>query len=116
MDLTSLRSAAFAEYFNQPIVDTFDIGLCPALPCVHKVDFRTVSETQLASIDIPLHFQISTCSTVGAYRRHTRLVVVLLGDLKKSSAENCRERIDVSTLYITLLVDITLMLTHYIYV
>ncbi|KAA0197299.1 Histone-arginine methyltransferase CARM1 [Fasciolopsis buskii] len=64
MDLTSLRSAAFAEYFNQPIVDTFDIGLCPALPCVHKVDFRTVSETQLASIDIPLHFQISTCSTI----------------------------------------------------
>ncbi|THD22492.1 Histone-arginine methyltransferase CARM1 [Fasciola hepatica] len=64
MDLTSLRSAAFAEYFNQPIVDTFDIGLCPALPCVHKVDFRTVSENQLASIDIPLHFQISTCSTI----------------------------------------------------
>ncbi|CAL8094093.1 unnamed protein product [Calicophoron daubneyi] len=64
MDLTALRNAAVAEYFNQPIVDTFDIGLCPAPPCVHKVDFRTVTESQLASIDIPLHFQISTCSTV----------------------------------------------------
>ncbi|CAH8589915.1 unnamed protein product [Dicrocoelium dendriticum] len=64
MDLTALRNAALAEYFNQPIVDTFDIGLCPAVPCVHKVDFRTVTETQLASIDIPLHFQISTSSTI----------------------------------------------------
>ncbi|KAA3677138.1 type I protein arginine methyltransferase [Paragonimus westermani] len=64
MDLTALRSAAVSEYFNQPIVDTFDIGLCPAMPCVHKVDFRTVSEAQLTSIDIPLHFQISTCSTI----------------------------------------------------
>ncbi|CAH8648674.1 unnamed protein product [Dicrocoelium dendriticum] len=64
MDLTALRNAVLAEYFNQPIVDTFDIGLCPAVPCVHKVDFRTVTETQLASIDIPLHFQISTSSAI----------------------------------------------------
>ncbi|KAK4475415.1 hypothetical protein MN116_002471 [Schistosoma mekongi] len=64
MDLTALRSAAVTEYFNQPIVDTFDIGICPALPCIHKVDFRTVSESELSAIDIPLHYQITTCSTI----------------------------------------------------
>ncbi|KAG5453315.1 Ecto-ADP-ribosyltransferase 4, partial [Clonorchis sinensis] len=64
MDLTALRNAAMSEYFSQPVVDTFDIGLCPAVPCVHKVDFRTVSEGQLANIDIPVHFQISTSCTI----------------------------------------------------
>ncbi|CAH8667629.1 unnamed protein product [Heterobilharzia americana] len=64
MDLTALRNAAVTEYFNQPIVDTFDIGICPALPCVHMVDFRTVSEAELASIDIPLTYKITTCSTI----------------------------------------------------
>ncbi|CAH8598635.1 unnamed protein product [Schistosoma turkestanicum] len=64
MDLTALRNAAVTEYFNQPIVDTFDIGICPALPCIHKVDFRTVSESELSSIDISLHYQITTCSTI----------------------------------------------------
>ncbi|CAH8682597.1 unnamed protein product [Schistosoma rodhaini] len=64
MDLTALRNAAVTEYFNQPIVDTFDIGICPALPCIHKVDFRTVSESELSSIDIPLNYQITTCSTI----------------------------------------------------
>ncbi|VEL12150.1 unnamed protein product [Protopolystoma xenopodis] len=64
MDLSSLRQAALNEYFMQPVVDTFDIGICPAMPCVHKVDFRTVHEQDLAVIDIPLRFQIKTCSTV----------------------------------------------------
>ncbi|VDQ04557.1 unnamed protein product [Trichobilharzia regenti] len=64
MDLTALRNAAVTEYFNQPIVDTFDVGICPALPCIHKVDFRTVSESELASIDIPLNYHITTCSTI----------------------------------------------------
>ncbi|BHF84655.1 Histone-arginine methyltransferase carm1 [Sparganum proliferum] len=64
MDLSALRNAAIAEYFNQPVVDTFDIGLCPAVPCVHKVDFRTVKESELAEITIPLHFQIDQCATI----------------------------------------------------
>ncbi|VDL95621.1 unnamed protein product [Schistocephalus solidus] len=64
MDLSALRNAAIAEYFNQPVVDTFDIGLCPAVPCVHKVDFRTVKESELAEITIPLNFQIDQCSTI----------------------------------------------------
>lgn len=64
MDLTALRNAAISEYFNQPIVDTFDVGICPALPCIHKVDFRTVTESELASVDIPLHYQITTCTTI----------------------------------------------------
>ena len=65
MDLSSLRSAAIKEYFNQPVVDTFDISICPVTePCVHNVDFRTVSESGLANIDIPLIFHINQCSTV----------------------------------------------------
>lgn len=64
MDLSALRNAAVTEYFNQPIVDTFDVGICPAFPCVHKVDFRTITESQMAFIDVALHYQINTCTTV----------------------------------------------------
>ena len=65
MDLSALRGAAIKEYFNQPVVDTFDVGICPvAEPCTHEVDFRTVKEASLATIDIPLRFQINQCSTV----------------------------------------------------
>lgn len=65
MDLSALRGAAIKEYFNQPVVDTFDISICPVTePCVHDVDFRTVSESDLANIEIPLLFHISQCSTV----------------------------------------------------
>uniref|UniRef100_A0A5K3FA21 type I protein arginine methyltransferase n=1 Tax=Mesocestoides corti TaxID=53468 RepID=A0A5K3FA21_MESCO len=65
MDLSALRGAAIKEYFNQPVVDTFDIGICPVVePCVHEVDFRTVKESSLANIDIALRFHINQCSTV----------------------------------------------------
>ncbi|CDS36985.1 histone arginine methyltransferase CARMER [Echinococcus multilocularis] len=65
MDLSALRGAAIKEYFNQPVVDTFDISICPVTePCVHNVDFRTVSESDLANIEIPLVFHISQCSTI----------------------------------------------------
>lgn len=65
MDLSALRGAAIKEYFNQPVVDTFDIGICPvAEPCVHEVDFRTVSESELANIDIQLKFRINQFATV----------------------------------------------------
>lgn len=65
MDLSALRGAALQEYFNQPVVDTFDISICPVNePCVHNVDFRTVTEAGLANMDIPLVFQINQCSTV----------------------------------------------------
>ncbi|KAM7541812.1 hypothetical protein Aperf_G00000007280 [Anoplocephala perfoliata] len=65
MDLSALREAAVKEYFSQPVVDTFDINICPVNdPCVHCVDFRTVGEAELANINIPLVFQINQCSTI----------------------------------------------------
>lgn len=67
MDLSSLRETAVKEYFSQPVVDTFDLNICPVNdPCVHCVDFRTVGEAELATINISLIFQINQCSTVRA--------------------------------------------------
>lgn len=68
MDLSALREAAVKENFSQPVVDTFDINICPVNdPCVHTVDFRSVAEAELANIYIPLEFTINQCSTVSVY-------------------------------------------------
>ncbi|VUZ56124.1 unnamed protein product [Hymenolepis diminuta] len=65
MDLSALREAAVKENFSQPVVDTFDINICPVNdPCVHTVDFRSVAEAELANIYIPLEFTINQCSTI----------------------------------------------------
>lgn len=56
VDLSSVRESANRENFSQPIVDTFDMGICMAQPLAHRVDFRTVLEEELHSIDIPLKF------------------------------------------------------------
>lgn len=56
VDLSSVRECANKENFSQPIVDTFDMGICMAPPLAHRVDFRTISEEELHTIDIALKF------------------------------------------------------------
>ena len=47
VDLSSLRSRAYDEYFHQPVVDTFDLRVLMAKPVRHIVNFLTTSETDL---------------------------------------------------------------------
>ncbi|XP_059149432.1 histone-arginine methyltransferase CARMER-like isoform X1 [Physella acuta] len=56
VNLTSLRSAAVAEYFKQPIVDTFDIRICLAKSNKYVIDFQSADETDLHVMEIPLTF------------------------------------------------------------
>ncbi|XP_003388033.1 PREDICTED: histone-arginine methyltransferase CARMER-like [Amphimedon queenslandica] len=58
MDLTSIRDAALDEYFNQPVVDTFDVRILLATPVGHTVDFRTTTESALHNITIPVAFKV----------------------------------------------------------
>jgi len=64
VNLTSLRDAAMTEYFKQPIVDTFDIGICMAKTHRHIIDFQTTHETELHRIEIPLEFHILESGTI----------------------------------------------------
>ncbi|KAK2167381.1 hypothetical protein LSH36_28g01036 [Paralvinella palmiformis] len=64
VDLSSLRDAAVSEYFNQPIVDTFDIRICLARSQKYTVDFQTAHETDLHRIEIPLSFVMLQSGTV----------------------------------------------------
>merc|ERR1719319_1675478 len=64
VNLCSLREAAMKEYFKQPIVDTFDIGICTAKTERHIIDFQTTDETELHRIEIPLEFHMLTSGTV----------------------------------------------------
>lgn len=63
VDLSAMRQAAMKEYFQQPIVDTFDIRICTAKSVKHSVDFLTADETDLHQIDIPLEFHILETGT-----------------------------------------------------
>lgn len=47
---------ATAEYFRQPIVDTFDIRICLAKSVKHSLDFLTATEKELEKIEIPLEY------------------------------------------------------------
>lgn len=58
VNLISLRNAAVAEYFRQPIVDTFDIRICLAKSNKHVVDFQKAQEQDLHTIEIPLIFSM----------------------------------------------------------
>ncbi|KAH9499933.1 Histone-arginine methyltransferase carm1 [Bulinus truncatus] len=58
VNLTSLRSAAVAEYFKQPIVDTFDIRICLAKSNKYVIDFQSADETDLHFMEIPLTFTV----------------------------------------------------------
>jgi len=64
VNLCSLREAAMKEYFKQPIVDTFDIGICTAKTERHIIDFQTTHETELHRIEIPLNFHILQSGTI----------------------------------------------------
>lgn len=63
VDLSAMRQAAMKEYFQQPIVDTFDIRICTSKSVRHSVDFLTADETDLHNIDIPLEFHMLETGT-----------------------------------------------------
>lgn len=56
VDLSSLRSQAYDEYFKQPIVDTFDPRHLVAKPVKHTTNFLTDSEESLRDIHIDFTF------------------------------------------------------------
>jgi len=64
VNLTSLRQAATQEYFRQPIVDTFDVRILMAKPCVHTTNFLTSTEEQLQKIHIPLQYTMLMTGTL----------------------------------------------------
>lgn len=64
IDLTPLHDAAIAEYFRQPIVDTFDIRICTAKSVRHTVNFLETDENDLHKIEIPLEFTVLQSATV----------------------------------------------------
>lgn len=64
VNLISLRNAAVAEYFRQPIVDTFDIRICLAKSNKHVVDFQKAQEQDLHTIEIPLIFSMMQAGLV----------------------------------------------------
>lgn len=64
IDLTPLHDAAIAEYFRQPIVDTFDIRICTAKSVRHTVNFLEADENDLHKIEIPLEFTVLQSATV----------------------------------------------------
>ena len=47
VDVSVLHSEAVAEYFRQPIVDTFDIRILMSRPIGHTTDFATAHEREL---------------------------------------------------------------------
>lgn len=47
VDLCQLREQALNEYLRQPIVDTFDIGICLAKSIRYSLDFMTAEEKDL---------------------------------------------------------------------
>jgi len=64
VNLTSLRQAALQEYFRQPIVDTFDVRILMAKPCVHSTNFLTTPEEALQNIHIPLQYTMLMTGTI----------------------------------------------------
>ncbi|XP_065834158.1 histone-arginine methyltransferase CARM1-like isoform X2 [Oscarella lobularis] len=64
VDLSSLRQAAIAEYFRQPIVDTFDHRILLAKPTKHVINFVDDTEASLQNITIPLKFTALTAGSI----------------------------------------------------
>lgn len=60
VDLCQLREQALNEYLRQPIVDTFDIGICLAKSIRYSLDFMTAEEKDLhhlgKSLDLGLGY------------------------------------------------------------
>jgi len=64
VNLKSLRQPALQEYFKQPIVDTFDVRILMAKPCVHSTNFLTTAEEELHKINIPLQYTMLSTGTL----------------------------------------------------
>lgn len=64
VDLCQLREQALKEYLRQPIVDTFDIGICLAKSIRYSLDFMTAQERDLHHLVIPLEFHILKSCTM----------------------------------------------------
>ncbi|GAU93134.1 hypothetical protein RvY_05120 [Ramazzottius varieornatus] len=64
IDLSGLREKAFDEYFRQPIVDTFDIRICPSASVKWSINFEQDKESDLYNIDIPLSFPLVTTGMI----------------------------------------------------
>ncbi|KFV50263.1 Histone-arginine methyltransferase CARM1, partial [Tyto alba] len=58
VNLTSLHSAAVDEYFQQPIVDTFDARILVAQTVKYTLNFIEAAEEDLHRVEIPFIFQI----------------------------------------------------------
>ena len=59
-----LKSAAFEEYFKQPVVDTFDARIIIAPPVKHSIDFLRAHESELYNIDIPVKYDVQAATIV----------------------------------------------------
>ena len=64
VDLTSLKTAAFDEYFKQPVVDTFDARIIISVPVKYSIDFLKCTENDLLNIDVPLKYNVNASSVV----------------------------------------------------
>jgi histone-arginine methyltransferase CARM1 len=64
VNLTSLKQAAFDEYFKQPVVDTFDPRILISAPVKYTIDFLKTHETDLYNIEIPVKYDVSAASVV----------------------------------------------------
>ena len=79
--MTALRGAALRSYFSQPIVDAFDPSLLIDSPVAHRLDFRTISDTELQRIEIP--FQFTAAFTANMHGIAGWFDVEFLGTSKK---------------------------------
>ena len=53
VDLPSVRKAANRDNFSQPVVYTFDVGICMSQPLTSRFDFRNVAEQDSAHAQNP---------------------------------------------------------------
>nr|XP_021149768.1 histone-arginine methyltransferase CARM1 [Columba livia] len=58
VNLSSLHSAAVDEYFQQPIVDTFDVRILMAETVKYTINFLEAVEEDLHRVEIPFVFQM----------------------------------------------------------
>ncbi|XP_065513112.1 histone-arginine methyltransferase CARM1-like [Caloenas nicobarica] len=59
VNLSSLHNAAVDEYFQQPVVDTFDVRILMAETAKYTINFLEAVEEDLHRVEIPFVFQIT---------------------------------------------------------
>nr|QDG00785.1 histone-arginine methyltransferase CARM1-2 [Brachionus koreanus] len=64
IDLSALKTAAYEEYFKQPVVDTFDPRILISPPVKHTIDFLADNEEDLFNIEIAVKFDVQAASVV----------------------------------------------------